>query len=66
MGDVRLEGGDRPRRCVTTPQILDQMTDGDGLTPGRQQQREHGALAGAAEVDRPACVDLDLKRPEHP
>ncbi|RAO58051.1 hypothetical protein ONO86_00315 [Micromonospora noduli] len=66
MRDVRLEGGDRPRRRVTPPQILDHLPDGDDLAAGREQQREHGALAGAAEVDRPACVDLDLKRPEHP
>ena len=49
-------------RRATARSII--RSTGDHLAAADEQQREHGALPRAAEVDR-AAVDLGLDRPEH-
>jgi hypothetical protein len=65
MGDVRLERRDRLGRRFLTPQLVDEVFQGDDRVRAQQQDAEHSTLLGTAQVEEPSSR-RDLERPENP
>ena len=61
--DVLLQRGARVGGRVVAPQLVDQRVRRHDLAGPQQEQREHAALAHAAQMERPAVV-ADLERAE--
>jgi hypothetical protein len=64
-GDIDLDVLPCPRRWRASPDLIDELVARDQLVRVHQEEREHGALLGSPELQRPVVVD-HLERAKEP
>jgi hypothetical protein len=55
LGHAHLETGQRPVSRLQRPQLVEQLPGSDDVIGVHDQRREHGAGAGAAQLERPSA-----------